>query len=154
MQKEEFDVVFEDQRWNGTSLCNDLLLHPSYSPFRKVEYKDRKDFSSWLFQEKIKKQKEYCGLLRKGLLRVFPYLSIDFFTSPELQYLVNGSQEICIQTIRENTIYEGYSSNHEIIQWFWEVLEEMTTSQRVLFLQFTTARTRLPLFQPIKVRFS
>merc|ERR1739844_560765 len=39
----------------------------------------------------------------------------------------------------------GYDKNDTIIKYFWEVLREMTSQERKMFLQFVWARSRLPL---------
>lgn len=41
---------------------------------------------------------------------------------------------------------KGFESDDQVIVWFWEILTEMTVSQRISFLQFATARSRLPTF--------
>ena len=33
---------------------------------------------------------------------------------------------------------------HRVIKWFWEVVDEMTTEERVRLLQFVTGSGRLP----------
>jgi E3 ubiquitin-protein ligase HERC2 len=38
----------------------------------------------------------------------------------------------------------GIDASHPLVTWFWEVMEELTTSERSLFLRFVWGRTRLP----------
>lgn len=61
-------------------------------------------------------------------------------------YTVIGGHEVNVQLLRTNTVYKGYQESDPVIRWFWEVVEAMSPSQRIQFLQFTTARSRLPVF--------
>lgn len=38
----------------------------------------------------------------------------------------------------------GVEPNAPLVQWFWEVMEELSGSERALFLRFVWGRTRLP----------
>lgn len=38
----------------------------------------------------------------------------------------------------------GIEPNAPLVQWFWEVMEELSGSERALFLRFVWGRTRLP----------
>ena len=60
---------------------------------------------------------------------------------------------------KKHTIYQGYQSTSSIVIWFWELVAEMSSSQRVrqqrclafhnllqsLLLQFCTGSTRVPI---------
>lgn len=41
----------------------------------------------------------------------------------------------------------GVDSNSPLVQWFWEVMEELSSAERALFLRFVWGRTRLPRSQ-------
>ncbi|KAL1270874.1 hypothetical protein QQF64_029890 [Cirrhinus molitorella] len=46
---------------------------------------------------------------------------------------------------RRNTEYtSGYDLQEPVIQWFWEVVENLTQEERVLLLQFVTGSSRVP----------
>jgi len=47
--------------------------------------------------------------------------------------------------LKENTEYHGYEPDHQVIRWFWEVLEDMDHTQRANFLQFVTGTSKVPL---------
>lgn len=38
----------------------------------------------------------------------------------------------------------GVDADAPLVQWFWEVMEEFSNSERSLFLRFVWGRTRLP----------
>lgn len=40
--------------------------------------------------------------------------------------------------------YKGVEPSASLIQWFWEVMESFSNTERSLFLRFVWGRTRLP----------
>ncbi|KAL1270875.1 hypothetical protein QQF64_029891 [Cirrhinus molitorella] len=47
--------------------------------------------------------------------------------------------EIDVMDWKKNTEYtSGYDLQEPVIQWFWEVVENLTQEERVLLLQFVT----------------
>ena len=38
----------------------------------------------------------------------------------------------------------GVEPTSALVEWFWEVMEEFSTTERSLFLRFVWGRTRLP----------
>ncbi len=40
--------------------------------------------------------------------------------------------------------FVGVEASSALVRWFWEVMEELTSSERSLFLRFVWGRTRLP----------
>lgn len=92
----------------------------------------------------LQKQKEYALMIREGIESVYLALRDDLLDHNELMELVIGKQDVNVDILKTNTKYEGYDVHDSIIEWFWEVIEEMKPSQRIQFLQFTTARSRLP----------
>ena len=132
-------------KWIGYTSQGEILYHPHHSPFARVEYNDREEYVDWLIELYLSKQREYIELIREGMISVDNFFETGFLTGDELKLLVVGKNDFDIVNLHEHTKYEGYNESDMIIQWFWEVLEEMTCSQRTLFLQFTTARSRLPM---------
>lgn len=102
-------------------------------------------YVQWLMDVYLSRQRELVELIREGMVSVDGMLDSGLLTSEELKILVVGRNDFDVSSLRGHTKYEGYDENDVVIQWFWEVLEEMTCSQRTLFLQFTTARSRLPV---------
>ena len=39
---------------------------------------------------------------------------------------------------------DNTSEDHEVIQWFWQILESFSNEEKVLFLKFVSGRSRLP----------
>jgi hypothetical protein len=83
----------------------------------------------------------------RGFRDLIPVEWIRMFDARELQMVIGGQQRaLDLENMREFTSYGGgYHPSQPIIQWFWEVLGELTPSQQGEFLKFVTSCSRQPL---------
>ncbi|XP_045760290.1 probable E3 ubiquitin-protein ligase HERC2 isoform X8 [Maniola jurtina] len=87
---------------------------------------------------------EQVRAVRDGMSRVIPAPLLALFNASELETLVCGSPDIPVHALRASATYKGIEPNAPLVQWFWEVMEELSGSERALFLRFVWGRTRLP----------
>jgi len=83
--------------------------------------------------------------LREGLSTVVPLHKLYLYTWQQVEKLICGEADWSVDTLQQHTQYEDWSRDDRIIKWFWEVLKEMTPTQRCQFLRFTWGRSKLPL---------
>ncbi|KAI1241055.1 hypothetical protein IHE44_0009515 [Lamprotornis superbus] len=77
----------------------------------------------------------------QGFHMFIPPSLIQLFDEYELELLLSGMPEIDVNDWLKNTEYtSGYERGDQVIQWFWDVVEELTQEERVLLLQFVTGR--------------
>ena len=63
----------------------------------------------------------------------------------ELEILLIGQPNIDVGDWRAHTEYRGdFSDSHELIGWFWEIVEDYSEEDRAKLLQFTTGTCRVP----------
>ncbi|XP_054051108.1 E3 ubiquitin-protein ligase HACE1 isoform X9 [Rissa tridactyla] len=75
----------------------------------------------------------------QGFHMFIPPSLIQLFDEYELELLLSGMPEIDVSDWLKNTEYtSGYERGDQVIQWFWDVVEELTQEERVLLLQFVT----------------
>lgn len=55
-----------------------------------------------------------------------------------------GSPDIPLHLLKSVATYKGVEPTSLLIQWFWEVMESFSNTERSLFLRFVWGRTRLP----------
>lgn len=55
-----------------------------------------------------------------------------------------GSPDIPLHLLKSVATYKGVEPTAPLIQWFWEVMESFSNTERSLFLRFVWGRTRLP----------
>ena len=83
--------------------------------------------------------------IRESLFKLIPQEVIQKFTSDELELLINGRPFIDIEEWREFTDYkEPYKRDHKIIDWFWEILGELSQKELSNLLMFSTGTSRVP----------
>lgn len=77
-----------------------------------------------------------------------------FFVAEELELLICGSKELDFKELEENTVYEsGYSGDHVVVKWFWQVLYSLSEEQKKKFLFFATGSDRAPIGGLKNLRF-
>lgn len=79
-----------------------------------------------------------------GLASVLPLELFHLFDAEELQSLVCGSADVNVNFLKSVTEYDGVTPTDPHVVMFWEVLSELSGSDRAAFLKFVWARTRLP----------
>jgi hypothetical protein len=70
------------------------------------------------------------------LFKIIPFKFFSMFSTgvrcpKELETLFCGFNHVDIDEWRRNTLYEGYSKNHEMIHWFWEIISSQSSLKQV-----------------------
>ena len=87
----------------------------------------------------------FINKIRESLFKLIPKDVIQKFTSDELELLINGRPYIDIEEWRMFTDYkEPFNNNHRVINWFWEILSELSQKELSNLLMFTTGTSRVP----------
>ncbi|XP_059617829.1 E3 ubiquitin-protein ligase HECW2 isoform X1 [Phlebotomus argentipes] len=106
----------------------------------KKEYLER--MVKWRLERGVQEQTES---LVKGFYEVVDPRLVAVFDARELELVIAGTAEIDIADWRVNTEYRsGYHDNHQVIIWFWQVIEKFTNEQRLRLLQFVTGTSSIP----------
>lgn len=87
---------------------------------------------------------EQVAAVREGMARVVPVPLLSLFTGYELETMVCGSPDIPLHLLKSVATYKGIEPSASLTQWFWEVMESFSNTERSLFLRFVWGRTRLP----------
>ena len=77
-----------------------------------------------------------------SLIVPVPLLSLT--TAGMLEIAVCGEKELDIQVLKRVAKYRDCTANDTLIQWLWDSLENFTNEEKILFLRFTSGRSRLP----------
>ena len=78
---------------------------------------------------------------KKGFFEIFPEDLVRIFTPSELGLLISGKSEIDVSDFKKYTRYNDYKSDHQVITWFWEIVEEMNQNMLANLLFFITGNT-------------
>ena len=93
----------------------------------------------------LAQQQRMLNSFAEGISNAMPLEVFSIFSGSELRDFYCGNFDIDVDLLQKIVEYEGYHKNDTIIKHFWEVLREMTSRERTLFLQFVWARSRLPM---------
>ncbi|KAJ2847360.1 putative E3 ubiquitin-protein ligase [Coemansia brasiliensis] len=100
-------------------------------------------YLQWVLNDSIAKQFEP---FRRGFYYVCGSNALSLFKPEEIELMVHGSGEDWDpESLVPLTEYHGFTSQANVlVEWFWQVLQEMTFRERKLFLAFITGSDRLP----------
>lgn len=106
----------------------------------KKEYLER--MVKWRLERGVQEQTES---LVRGFYEVVDPRLVSVFDARELELVIAGTAEIDLNDWRSNTEYRsGYHDAHQVIVWFWQVIEKFTNEQRLRLLQFVTGTSSIP----------
>ncbi|XP_013183359.2 probable E3 ubiquitin-protein ligase HERC2 [Amyelois transitella] len=117
---------------------------PLSTRHRRVTPENKDEYVQLALHYRLHEFDEQVRAVRDGMSRVIPAPLVALFHAAELETLVCGSPDIPVQALRASATYKGIDPNAPLVQWFWEVMEELSGSERALFLRFVWGRTRLP----------
>uniref|UniRef100_A0A452VG50 E3 ubiquitin-protein ligase n=1 Tax=Ursus maritimus TaxID=29073 RepID=A0A452VG50_URSMA len=112
-----------------------------------VTNKNKKEYIylviQWRFVNRIQKQ---MAAFKEGFFELIPQDLIKIFDENELELLMCGLGDVDVNDWREHAKYKnGYSVNHQVIQWFWKAVLMMDSEKRIRLLQFVTGTSRVPM---------
>ncbi|XP_026461384.1 E3 ubiquitin-protein ligase HECW2-like [Ctenocephalides felis] len=115
--------------------------HVQVTEKNKKEYLER--MVRWRLERGVAEQTES---LVRGFYEVVDARLVSVFDARELELVIAGTAEIDVLDWRQNTEYRsGYHDAHQVILWFWQVIEErFTNEQRLRLLQFVTGTSSIP----------
>jgi len=78
---------------------------------------------------------------------VIPHEYMEVFTIDQLEQVFFGQLEISTEDWKNNTFYKGkyMGSQHQVVDWFWEIVAGLDNDQKRKFLQFCTGSKSLPI---------
>ncbi|KAJ2888391.1 putative E3 ubiquitin-protein ligase [Coemansia asiatica] len=112
----------------------------------RVEYVMR--YLQWTLNDSVARQFEP---FRRGFYYVCGGNALSLFKPEEIELMVHGSGEDWQpEDLKEITEYAGFGRfpkerETQLIEWFWDILKEISSADRKLFLAFVTGADRMPL---------
>uniref|UniRef100_A0AAY4E4M2 E3 ubiquitin-protein ligase HERC2 n=1 Tax=Denticeps clupeoides TaxID=299321 RepID=A0AAY4E4M2_9TELE len=109
-----------------------------------INLENRAEYVRLAINYRLHEFDEQVSAVREGMARVVPVPLLSLFTGYELETMVCGSPDIPLHLLKSVATYKGVEPTAPLIQWFWEVMESFSNTERSLFLRFVWGRTRLP----------
>ncbi|XP_034287268.1 E3 ubiquitin-protein ligase HERC2 isoform X1 [Pantherophis guttatus] len=114
------------------------------SKYTHITLDNRTEYVRLAINYRLHEFDEQVAAVREGMARVVPVPLLSLFTGYELETMVCGSPDIPLHLLKSVATYKGIEPSASLIQWFWEVMESFSNTERSLFLRFVWGRTRLP----------
>ncbi|XP_066478199.1 E3 ubiquitin-protein ligase HERC2 isoform X5 [Tiliqua scincoides] len=114
------------------------------SKYTHITLDNRTEYVRLAINYRLHEFDEQVAAVREGMARVVPVPLLSLFTGYELETMVCGSPDIPLHLLKSVATYKGIEPTASLIQWFWEVMESFSNTERSLFLRFVWGRTRLP----------
>jgi len=90
-------------------------------------------------------QQRMLNAFAEGLSNVLPIEVLPLMSGGEIRDTLCGNPDVDVGLLKQVVEYEGYDDDNPVLDFFWETLHGMTSSERKQFLQFVWARNRLPM---------
>ncbi|XP_069480984.1 E3 ubiquitin-protein ligase NEDD4 isoform X2 [Ambystoma mexicanum] len=141
----ELDLSFTvDEELFGQTRQHDLKIGGSEIV---ITNKNKKEYIhlviQWRFVNRVQKQ---MAAFKEGFFELIPQDLIKIFDENELELLMCGLGDVDVNDWKEHSKYKnGYSSGHQVIQWFWKAVLLMDSEKRIRLLQFITGTSRVPM---------
>ncbi|KAI5190406.1 E3 ubiquitin-protein ligase HUWE1 [Nematocida minor] len=81
----------------------------------------------------------------EGFFEILDRDLLKMFNEKEVELLISGLPEIDVDDWRNNSIYIGYTSESQVIRWYWRAVRNFSMEERAKLLQFATGTSKLPL---------
>ncbi|KAE9015602.1 hypothetical protein PR003_g15581 [Phytophthora rubi] len=146
------DFTIQRQTSDGTVVTDELKPGGRYIP---VTDANKEEYLMLLFKHKMfAGVGEQLAALLQGLYDVLPRTLLAVFDYQELELLLCGVPSIDVAdweshtdiryTRAEQGVNQATSSEHQVVQWFWEAVRVFSQEERARLLQFVTGTSRVP----------
>lgn len=143
--KENFMMAFSEEFFTTRLSNGEVVELVPGGKSVQVTFEKALEYAELIVKARIGEGKEWYKAIRKGISAVIPIDLLNLFSWKQVETLVCGAGDIKIDVLRANTDYSnGTSESDPHIAYFWEVLTEMSSKEKLLFLRFVWGRSRLP----------
>jgi hypothetical protein len=141
---DNFRSMFADETFVAKdSSSQEIELMPGG---RKVDltYESAREYARLVTVLRLTEAAEAYMAMRKGMSAVVPLNLLNLYSWKQVETLVCGAADVDPDILKENTEYADGDGSAPHIQYFWEVLRELSPKERSMFLKFVWGRSKLP----------
>ena len=109
-----------------------------------LSHSNKNLFVDLAFEQRLREMIPVANLVRQGMCEIVPIPIIDLMPISALENLVSGQPKISVDALKQVARYRNSEICGVLIDWFWEILDEMSEDDKVLFMIFVSGRSRLP----------
>ena len=124
--------------------CSVIDLIPN-GRFIPVEHQNKEEFIQKVLDYRFQESTRQSEALREGLSKLVPPGLLNLVTWRQLEEWVCGKPNVDLDLLRRHTRYSGgLTESSQRVIWFWEILKEFTSDERLKFIKFCWGQERLP----------
>ncbi|KAI1904452.1 hypothetical protein AGOR_G00005790 [Albula goreensis] len=109
-----------------------------------LTFSNRKEYVERAIEYRLHEIHRQVAAVREGMSWIVPVPLLSLLTAGQLEQMVCGMPEISVDVLKKVVRYREVDEQHQLVQWFWQTLEEFSNEERVLFMRFVSGRSRLP----------
>ncbi|XP_067298543.1 probable E3 ubiquitin-protein ligase HERC1 isoform X4 [Pseudorasbora parva] len=109
-----------------------------------LTFSNRKEYVERAIEYRLHEIDRQVGAVREGMSWIVPVPLLSLLTARQLEQMVCGLPEISVEVLKKVVRYREVDEQQQLVQWFWQTLEEFSNEERVLFMRFVSGRSRLP----------
>ncbi|KAJ8965419.1 hypothetical protein NQ314_004172 [Rhamnusium bicolor] len=142
--EEYFHDVIPLESFEGTSCTGKVV--PIIHGGRNIPltFENRAQYYEQAIKFRMQEFDVQVAAIREGMSGIIPVPLLSLVTAEHLEQLVCGMSHISISILKKIVRYRELDENHQLVQWLWNILENFTENERVLFMRFVSGRSRLP----------
>ncbi|XP_018567016.1 probable E3 ubiquitin-protein ligase HERC1 [Anoplophora glabripennis] len=142
--EEYFHDVIPLETFEGTSCTGKVvpIIHGGHKIL--LTYENRMQYYEQAIKFRMQEFDIQVAAIREGMSGIIPVPLLSLVTAEHLEKLVCGMAHISISVLKKIVRYRELDEDHQLVQWLWDILENFTDNERVLFMRFVSGRSRLP----------
>ncbi|MGH0120210.1 UNVERIFIED_CONTAM: hypothetical protein FKN15_006371 [Acipenser sinensis] len=109
-----------------------------------LTFSNRQEYVDRAIEYRLHEMDRLVAAVREGMSWIVPVPLLSLLTAKQLEQMVCGMPEISVEVLKKVVRYREVDEQHQLVQWFWQTLEEFSNEERVLFMRFVSGRSRLP----------
>ncbi|KAL1506224.1 hypothetical protein ABEB36_005622 [Hypothenemus hampei] len=109
-----------------------------------LTFENRTQYYEQVIKYRLQEFDLQVAAIREGMSGIIPVPLLSLMTADHLEQLVCGMSHISINVLKKIVRYRELNEDHELVKWLWNILENFTDNERVLFMRFVSGRSRLP----------
>ncbi|XP_053490210.1 probable E3 ubiquitin-protein ligase HERC1 isoform X6 [Ictalurus furcatus] len=109
-----------------------------------LTFSNRKEYVERAIEYRLHELDRQVAAVREGMSWIVPVPLLSLLTARQLEQMVCGLAEISVEVLKKVVRYREVEEQQQLVQWFWQTLDEFSNEERMLFMRFVSGRSRLP----------
>ena len=144
LSEAQFKEVIPQETFMGTTFTGRRVPLCSRGEHLPLTLENKSAFVMAAFKQRLDEMLPAAYLIREGICELAPVPILDLMPISALERLVSGQPKVSIEALKQVARYRNSEICGVIIDWFWQVLEDLSEDDKVLFMIFVSGRSRLP----------